>query len=777
MSLTHTNAQLAQQMNDLLAAWDAREAQFRTWVGGTATGGPNNDGRYLLQDAAGNSYLIESPAKLADLVAGPAGVAAAARDDALGYVTAAQAAQSAAEAAATAAGVSLTGAQSARDLALTYRDQAASERAAADASATAAASSETAAASSESAAASSETNAAASAAAALVSELAAAASASAAATFDPTNFYTKTQSDGLYKAIGYVPTWSEITGKPSTFAPSAHTHLWADITDKPATFTPSAHSHSIGDVSGLQGALDEKLHVNASAAGSVLVNKNTGLNNNSLQYWNEVSNPTLNPDTNWWYGIRMAHGDADTYYSATLAVNFFSDSIQLRRKVGGADQPWVSLWHSGNFDPNSYLLKSGGTINGALTVAGGDFQVGKTGGAVLRLYDEQWAVGIESLPNAGGGTNMVFKTHDAERMRIDGNGNVGIGGTPTQKLDVQAPANSVQARFGSIVGRGLVLGNEVTLGTTDAGSYLNALGAGAGTLIFKTENAERVRIKHDGNVGIGTSNPLQKLDVNGFIRATQALVVPSYNQMAVVANDGDANWGFGFESNGAYYYTQAKFYGVGDDSRAFRVMDASSGLDLLKVSPAGVTVRKNSTPSGVPDSASIILSNRNTGINGGIMGGIFADTYRDVRDPHYSGGIWFTRNQTAGNLSSSSDIVFGCQSEWDAGLPTERMRIGQYGITIGGSGGPSLSRSGDVLRHSSVFGWGELGAQNGGYFHMITDRPNFYMNTGLEVNGVPKRYTEGAMLWHGSASHASGRITVSTSAPSGGADGDVWFKV
>jgi hypothetical protein len=40
----------------------------------------------------------------------------------------------------------------------------------------------------------------------------------------------------LYKPIGYVPTWVEITGKPSTFTPSAHVHAWSDITSgKPTT--------------------------------------------------------------------------------------------------------------------------------------------------------------------------------------------------------------------------------------------------------------------------------------------------------------------------------------------------------------------------------------------------------------------------------------------------------------------------------------------------------------------------------------------------------------
>jgi len=61
-------------------------------------------------------------------------------------------------------------------------------------------------------------------------------------------------------------TWAQITGKPSTFTPSAHTHPWADVTgepvyttrwptwsevtSKPSTFTPSSHSHVWADVTG-----------------------------------------------------------------------------------------------------------------------------------------------------------------------------------------------------------------------------------------------------------------------------------------------------------------------------------------------------------------------------------------------------------------------------------------------------------------------------------------------------------------------------------------------
>lgn len=87
---------------------------------------------------------------------------------------------------------------------------------------------------------------------------------------------------------GYVTsaalTWGNVSGKPTTFTPSSHTHVigdvtglqtaldgkqpagaylttvsWTDVTGKPTTFTPAAHTHVIADVTGLQAALDLKL--------------------------------------------------------------------------------------------------------------------------------------------------------------------------------------------------------------------------------------------------------------------------------------------------------------------------------------------------------------------------------------------------------------------------------------------------------------------------------------------------------------------------------------
>lgn len=62
-----------------------------------------------------------------------------------------------------------------------------------------------------------------------------------------------TGKPSTFPPSAHTHAWTEITGKPSTFPPSAHTHLWADITDKPTAFPPAAHTHSgllqyIGDI-------------------------------------------------------------------------------------------------------------------------------------------------------------------------------------------------------------------------------------------------------------------------------------------------------------------------------------------------------------------------------------------------------------------------------------------------------------------------------------------------------------------------------------------------
>jgi len=48
---------------------------------------------------------------------------------------------------------------------------------------------------------------------------------------------------GLYKAIGWVPSWTEVTGKPELFDWN-----YDSLTNKPSTFPPSAHTHPYTEI-------------------------------------------------------------------------------------------------------------------------------------------------------------------------------------------------------------------------------------------------------------------------------------------------------------------------------------------------------------------------------------------------------------------------------------------------------------------------------------------------------------------------------------------------
>jgi len=186
---------------------------------------------------------------------------------------------------------------------------------------------------------------------------------------------------------------------------------------------------------------------------------------------------------------------------------------------------------------------------------------------IYRKEGNSWAVLLEGVDssnpywsltgNAGTNPNsnflgttdnqpLVFRTNNSERVRIDTNGNVGIGTTtPSDRLDVQGnvrfsgalmPAGNPGTSGQVLVSQGSgaapvwqtlassnnswsLVGNS---GTNPANNFLGT--TDNQPLVIRTSNTERVRIDTNGNVGIGIATPAQRLDVNGNVQFSGALM-------------------------------------------------------------------------------------------------------------------------------------------------------------------------------------------------------------------------------------------------------------
>jgi hypothetical protein len=166
-------------------------------------------------------------------------------------------------------------------------------------------------------------------------------------------------------------------------------------------------------------------------------------------------------------------------------------------------------------------------------------------------------------------------------------------------------------------------------------------------------------------------------------------------------------------------------------------------------------LNKSTILGTVLDTPSIVLSNRNSTNTSFVHSGIFADTHRNSVAPHYSAGIWFTREPRSSNTSSNSAIIFGNQESNSVGsLPTERMRLttgGNLGIGINNPfgrlhvSGTTYSTNFFELPSGNV-GSGILGKWNLIVGNEIYDDYGIYSFTSLFGNAFMNSYYYGRQL-------------------------------
>jgi len=379
----------------------------------------------------------------------------------------------------------------------------------------------------------------------------------------------------------------------------------------------------------------------------------------------------------------------------------------------------------GTSSPN-YKLDIEDTGDAALRIktsdtGGGDdailrLEIGGTTAESMIFFGDADSTFIGQIRYDHNNDSMQFATASTERLRITSTGNVGIGTTiPDAKFQVATTStfdpNSAKATAGIFI--------EQSGGTQGDGNYSTAItlskinssrpfgsiagvqtgtDADTGGLAFFTHGSsssndqvfEQLRIDSSGNVGIGTTSPNQKLDVEGTIlcntlRSEQTNVkleiIPSDSLgVAVIGTDSEHPLALRVNNSEAMRIDSSGNVGIGTtnpnsklqvtDGSTFSIDTINGNLRIQKVNARDILQLIDAGADSEVDAQGYIEFSRTTAIGGSLtrMGYVgFGSSNNEninVVNETTNGAVVFTAGSAeAARITSSGNVGIGVTSQ------------------------------------------------------------------------------------------------------------------
>lgn len=188
--------------------------------------------------------------------------------------------------------------------------------------------------------------------------------------------------------------WSGVTGKPSTFTPSSHTHNYA------------GSSSAGGNANWANGASY------ANYANKIACNPTEDKSTNGLFMFQYSENTTICPDSAWWSVVRTQHPGYNNGYWQEMAYNFDSDIIKFRRNVNGSKSAWKTIAFTDSKVSSAGYADSAGSAN---SVAWGNVSGRPSSMPASDVYSWAKASSKPSYTKAEVGLGNVDNTADANK--------------------------------------------------------------------------------------------------------------------------------------------------------------------------------------------------------------------------------------------------------------------------------------------------------------------------------------------------------------------------